>query len=58
VVNGVAEEVIIGGSFSEDDAEERSDVGRVRSGAGAAGGGRGNAEADLLDRNDTAYIEA
>jgi hypothetical protein len=58
VVNGVAEEIIKGGSFREDDAEERADVGRVRGGAGAAGGGRGDAEADLLDRDDTAYIEA
>ena len=58
MVNGVAEEIIKGGSFREDDAEERADVGRVRGGAGAAGGGRGDAEADLLDRDDTAYIEA
>ena len=50
MVNGVAEVVIKGGSFREDDAEERADVGRVRGGAGAAGGGRGDAEADLLDR--------
>ena len=57
MVNGVAEEVIKG-SFREDDAEERADVGRVRGGAGAEGGGRGGAEADLLNRDDTAYIEA
>jgi hypothetical protein len=58
VVNGVAEVVIKGGSFRKDDAEERADVGRVRGGAGAAGGGRGDAEADLLDQDDSAYIEA
>ncbi len=58
MVNGITEEVIKGGSFREDDAEERADVGRVRSGAGAAGGGRGDAKADLLDRDDTAYVEA
>ena len=57
-MNGVAEEVIKGGSFREDNAEERVDVGRVRSGAGAAGGGRGDTEVDLLDQDDTAYIEA
>ena len=57
-MNGVVEKVIKGGSFREDDAKERADVGRVRSGAGAAGGGQGDAEADLLDRDDTAYIEA
>jgi len=58
VVNGIAEEVIKGGSFRDDDAEERADLGRVRGGAGAEGGGRGGAEADLLNRDDTAYIEA
>ena len=58
MVNGIAEEVIKGGSFRDDDAEEGVDLGRVRGGAGVAGGGRGDAEADLLDRDDTAYIEA
>ena len=58
MVNGIAEEVIKGGSFRDDDAKEGADLGRVWGGAGAAGGGRGDAEADLLDRDDTAYIEA